>query len=54
MNPMRRLAALFAMLILLSTVAFVTGVSMERNQGHSDPGIQGTHTDEGSGAHEGG
>jgi hypothetical protein len=47
-NAPQRLAVLFAMLILLSTAAFVVGAIVEKNQGHSDPGVTETHTDEGS------
>lgn len=55
MTTPRRLAALFAMLISLSTAAFVVGASVEQNQGHSEPGVTETHTDEGSESHgEGG
>jgi Flp pilus assembly protein TadB len=52
MSTPRRIAALFALLMLLSTAAFVIGVSVEKSQGHSEPSVGETHTDEGSQAHE--
>lgn len=54
MNTPRRLAALFALLVVLATAAFVIGVSVEKNQGHLEPGVEQTHPDEGSEASEGG
>lgn len=48
MSTPRRLAALFALLVVLATAAFVIGVSVEKNQGHSEPGVEETHPDEGS------
>lgn len=48
----RRLAAMFALVMMLSTAAFVIGVTVEKNQRHSEPGVEETHTDEGSEAHE--
>lgn len=52
MNTPRRLAALFAIVMLLSTAVFVVSASVEKNQGHSERGVGETHTDEGSQAHE--
>ena len=55
MNTLRRLVALFAVLMVLSAGAFVVGTTVERNQGHSEPAASETHTDVGSEAHhEGG
>lgn len=51
MNTPRRLAALFAVLIVLSTAAFVVGTTVERNHGHSEPAAAETHTDEGAETH---
>jgi hypothetical protein len=48
MSTLRRLAALFTMLLLLSSAAFVIGVTIEKNQGHSDTGVEQTHSDEAS------
>jgi Flp pilus assembly protein TadB len=48
----RRLAAAFVLLMLMSTLAFVIGASVEKNRGHSEPGVEATHSDEGSQAHE--
>lgn len=45
-------AALIALLMLLSTAAFGIGVSVEKNQGGSEPGVAETHTDEGAEARE--
>ena len=52
MNAPRRLAALFALLVVLATAAFVIGVSVETNQENSEAGVEETHTDEGSQAPE--
>lgn len=52
MSTPRRLAALFAMLMVLSAGAFVVGTTVERNQGHSEPAVSETHTDEGSETHQ--
>jgi hypothetical protein len=38
--------------MLLSTAAFVVGASVEKNQGHSEPGVAQTHSDEGSVTHQ--
>jgi len=51
-NTPRRLAALFATLMLLSTAAFVIGVTIEKNQGHSESGVEQAHSGEASEAHE--
>ncbi|GAB6987305.1 hypothetical protein [Nocardioides pyridinolyticus] len=51
MNTPRRLAALFAMLMVLSAAAFVVGTTVERSQGHSEAAVSETHTDEGSETH---
>jgi hypothetical protein len=44
----RRLAALVAMLLLLSAAAFVIGATIEKNQGHSDSSAEQAHLDESS------
>lgn len=55
MNTPRRLAALFAVLMVLSTSAFVVGTTVERSQAHSEPAVSETHTDVGTETHhEGG
>lgn len=55
MNTPRRLAAVFAVLMVLSAAAFVVGTTVERSHGHSEPAATETHTDEGSETHhEGG
>lgn len=51
MNTPRRLAALFAVLMVLSAAAFVVGTSVERSQRHSEAAVSETHTDEGSEIH---
>jgi hypothetical protein len=51
MSTPRRIAALFALLMLLSTGVFVIGATVEKSQGHSEPGVAETRTDEGSEAH---
>jgi hypothetical protein len=45
-NTPRRLAALFTTLMLLSTAAFVIGVTIEKNQGHSESGVEQAHSGE--------
>jgi hypothetical protein len=45
-TTLRRLAALFTTLMLLSTAAFVIGVTIEKNQGHSESGIEQAHSGE--------
>lgn len=52
MNTPRRLPALFALLMVLATTAFVIGVTVETSQRVSGPAIEQTHTEEGSEAHE--
>lgn len=55
MSTPRRLAALFTTLLLLSTAAFVIGVTIETNQGHSESGVEQAHSGvagEASEAHE--
>lgn len=52
MNTPRRFAAIFALLMVLSTAVFVIGASVEKSQGHSETGVTETHTDEGSEAHQ--
>lgn len=52
MSTPRRLAALFTMLTLLSTAAFAIGVTIEKNQEHSDSSVERAHSDEGSEAHK--
>jgi hypothetical protein len=44
----RRLAALVTMLLLVSAAAFVIGVTIEKNQGHSDSSVEQAHPDESS------
>jgi hypothetical protein len=48
----RRLAALFATLLLVSTVAFAIGVTVEKNQGHPESSVEQAHSGEASEAHE--
>jgi hypothetical protein len=50
-NTPRRLAALFTTLMLLSTAAFVIGVTIEKNQGHSESGVEQAHSGEAGEAH---
>lgn len=53
MSIPRGLVALFALLMLLSTAAFVIGVTVEKGQGHSDSVVEASHSDEeGSAGHE--
>lgn len=51
MSP-RRLAGVFAVLILLATAAFVIGVSIERSSGHSESTSEHTASAEGAESHE--
>lgn len=50
----RRLAAAFAVLVLLATAAFVIGVGTERSSGHSETTSEHTESDEAAETHEGG
>ncbi|WP_041545948.1 hypothetical protein [Nocardioides sp. XL1] len=52
MRTPRQLAALFAVLMVLSTAAFVIGVTVEQNQGQTETAVEETHSDERSEAHE--
>lgn len=52
MSVSRRLAALFTMVMLLATAAFVIGLTIEKNQGHSDSGIEQAHSGEAPETHE--
>lgn len=51
MNAPRGLAALFALLILLSTAAFVVGANVEKDRDGSESGVAETRGDEGSESH---
>jgi hypothetical protein len=52
MSTPRGLVGLFALLMLLSTAAFVIGVTVEKNQGDSHSAVEPGHSDEGTAAHE--
>jgi hypothetical protein len=52
MMPPKRLAWIFALLLTLSTVAFVVGVTVEKNQEHSESTTAGHHSDKGSESQE--
>ena len=52
MSTTHRLAALFTMIMLLATAAFVIGVTIEKNQGPSESSVEQAHSGEGSETHE--
>ena len=52
MSTPRRLAALFTLVMLLATAAFVIGVTVEKNQGHSESSVEQAHSGEASESHE--
>lgn len=52
MSISRRLAAMFTLLVLLATAAFVIGVTIEKNQGNSESTVERAHSDEASESHE--
>lgn len=52
MSTTHRLAALFTMMVLLATAAFVIGVTIEKNQGRSESSVEQAHSGEASETHE--
>lgn len=46
MSTTHRLAALFTMIMLLATAAFVIGVTIEKNQGPSESSVEQAHSGE--------
>lgn len=52
MSITHRLAALFTMIMLVATAAFVIGVTIEKNQGHSESSVEQAHSGEASETHE--
>ena len=52
MSTTHRLAALFTMIMLLATAAFVIGETIEKNQGRSESSVEQAHSGEASETHE--